>query len=314
MSSVPPLPSEPVPPFGHGSAVAARAASALAALLAEPLAPGLYIVATPIGHLADITLRALAVLASADLVLCEDTRHSAKLMARYALTPRLEPYHEHNAAQVRPRILAALAGGQRIALISDAGTPLVSDPGYKLVLAAIEAGHPVIAIPGASATLAALAVAGLPTDAFFFAGFLPPKSGQRRARLADLAAVPGTLVLFEAPGRVVDCLTDIAAVLGDRPVAMARELTKLHETVRRGTAAALADALARDAVRGECVLLVGPPEVIMIDDAAICAALKPALATQPVSQAAREVSAALGVPRSRVYALALDLSQTEDRS
>ena len=308
MSRVPAPPRTPDPPDANAAAVAARAAKELAAAVMTPLAPGLYLVATPIGNLGDITLRALAVLARADLVLCEDTRHSGKLMARYELAAPLEPYHEHNAAEVRPHVLSVLAAGKRVVLISDAGTPLVSDPGYKLVRAAIDGGHAVFAIPGPSAALAALAVAGLPTDAFFFAGFLPPKSGQRRARLAVLATIPGTLVLFEAPGRVADCLADIATVLGDRPVALARELTKLHETVRRGPASELARSLATEDLRGECVLLVGPPAAVVIDDAAIRAALTSALTTQSVSQAAREVSMALGVARTRVYALALELS------
>lgn len=292
---------------GTGSIVAAASAE-LAACLAQPLPSGLYVVATPIGHLADITLRALGVLARCDLILCEDTRHSAKLMQRYGVRVRLEAYHEHNGHLVRPRVLEQIAGGARIGLISDAGTPLVSDPGYKLVRAVIEAGGHVEALPGPSAALAALAVAGLPSDAFLFAGFLPPRSSARRSRLASLASVPATLILFEAPGRLLETLEDVAAVLGERPVAVARELTKLHETVLRGSVGEVAAALARDTIKGECVLLVGPPDILATDDDAIVAALGAALASNSVSRAAREVADALGVARSRVYALALKLA------
>ena len=197
------------------------------------LAPGLYVVSTPIGNLGDMTLRAIAVLARADAVLCEDTRHSRTLLSHFGIGTPARPYHEHNAAKERPRVLAELAAGQRIALISDAGTPLVSDPGWKLVREALDAGHRVEALPGASATLAALSVGGLPTDAFLFAGFLPPKSAARRTRIAELSAVPATLVFFEAPSRIAEALADLAAVLGPRPAALARELTKLHEEVRR---------------------------------------------------------------------------------
>jgi 16S rRNA (cytidine1402-2'-O)-methyltransferase len=291
----------------HTHPVLARAAAELAACLAATLPGGLYLVATPIGHLADITLRALSVLERADIIFCEDTRHSAKLTARYQITPRLEPYHEHNGHLVRPRILELLAAGKRVALISDAGTPLVSDPGYKLVRAAIDSGHRVEALPGPSAALTALSVAGLPTDAFLFAGFLPPKSAARRTRLSVLAATPATLILFEAPSRVAETLADIAAVLPGRPVVVARELTKLHETVLRGDAAALAAQIAARDLKGECVVLVGPPAERHTDDAALIAALEASLASLSVSRAARAVAEALGVPRARVYALALHL-------
>ena len=201
--------------------------------------------ATPIGNLGDITLRALGVLAGADAVLAEDTRVSRVLLSHYGIDTPLLPYHEHNAAAMRPQILARLARGEALALISDAGTPLVSDPGYKLVGDVVAAGHPVTALPGASAVMAALVVGGLPTDRFFFEGFLPEKSGARRTRLADLAAVPATLVFFESARRLADALADIAAVLGPRQTAVARELTKKFETVRRGTATALAEAFRR---------------------------------------------------------------------
>src|SRR5690606_18997890 len=197
------------------------------------LAPGLYVTATPIGNLADVTLRALSVLMSADLVLCEDTRVTRRLLDRFGLRPQLLAYHEHNAASVRPRVLERLGAGESVALVSDAGTPLVSDPGYKLVQAAIEAGHQVFPIPGASAVLAALVAAGLPTDRFFFEGFLPPKAGQRKARIAALAEIPATLVLYESGPRLAASLADLAAGFGARNAAVCRELTKKFEEIRR---------------------------------------------------------------------------------
>ena len=195
------------------------------AFAAPALAAGLHIVATPIGNLGDVTLRALRTLAAADIVACEDTRVTRVLLERYAIGRGLFTYHEHNAAEQRPKLLAALAEGKSVALVSDAGTPLLSDPGYRLVQEAAEAGHAVVPVPGASALLAGLVAAGLPTDAFFFAGFLPPKEAGRRKRLAELAAVPGTLVFYESPHRLGAALADMAAVLGDRPAAIAREIT-----------------------------------------------------------------------------------------
>ena len=224
------------------------------------LAPGLHVVSTPIGNLGDITLRALEVLAGADLIACEDTRVTRKLLDRYGIATSLTPYHDHNAAEARPRLLARLAEGAAIALVSDAGTPLVSDPGYKLVRAVREAGHAVTVVPGASAALAALAVAGLPTDRFFFEGFLPAKSGQRRARIAELARIPATLILYETGPRLAAALADLAQGLGPREAAVCRELTKLHEEVRRGALAALAqDYATADEPRGEIVLVIAPP-------------------------------------------------------
>ncbi|MGC1108820.1 MAG: 16S rRNA (cytidine(1402)-2'-O)-methyltransferase, partial [Methylovirgula sp.] len=201
---------------------------------AEPLAPGLHVVATPIGNLADISLRALATLAAADAVVAEDTRVTKTLLAHYGIATPLAAYHEHNAEVMRPHLLARLAAGAALALVSDAGTPLISDPGYKLVAEALAQGLPVSSVPGASAVLTALVVAGLPTDRFFFEGFLPPKSTARRQRIAELSAIPGTLVFFESPRRVAETLADLAAVLGPRDAALARELTKVFETVRRG--------------------------------------------------------------------------------
>ncbi len=194
---------------------------------ADQVAPGLHIVATPIGNLGDITLRALATLAGADLIACEDTRVTRKLLDRYDIATPLTPYHDHNAATARPKLLQRLAAGEAIALVSDAGTPLVSDPGFKLVRAAQEAGYAVTALPGASAPLAALASAGLPTDQFFFGGFLPPKQTARRARIAELARIPATLLLFETGPRIAATLADLAEALGPREVALCRELTKL---------------------------------------------------------------------------------------
>ena len=289
--------------------VAARAADALRALLAEPLAPGLYLVATPIGNLADITLRALATLQRADLVYCEDTRHSRTLLAHFAIARPTRAYHEHNAERERPRVLAELAAGRSVAIISDAGTPLISDPGYKLVRDAIAAGHPVISLPGPSAALAALASAGLPTDAFLFAGFLPPRQGARRTRLAELKSVPATLVFFEAPSRLAESLADIGAVLGAREAAVARELTKLHEEIRRGSASELAQWAAEAAPKGEMVILVGPPVAEDVSDEAIVARLEALLAESSLRDAAKAVAEELGVPKSRAYDLGLALKR-----
>jgi 16S rRNA (cytidine1402-2'-O)-methyltransferase len=289
--------------------MARRAAGEIERLMAEPLAPGLYLVATPIGNLGDVTLRALAVLARADLVCCEDTRHSRKLLDAFAIGARLAPYHEHNAEAERPRILAALAGGKSVALISDAGTPLISDPGYKLVRECAAAGHAVVAIPGPSAATAALSVSGLPTDSFFFAGFLPPKDGARRARIGELANIQGTLVLYEAPHRVAEALAALRDGLGPRPAAVARELTKLHEEVRRGTLDALAAAYAETEVKGEVVILVGARPDATVSDDAIAAEVRSLLETLSVRDAAKAAAEMLGVPRARAYDLALKLKK-----
>ncbi|MGQ0673846.1 MAG: 16S rRNA (cytidine(1402)-2'-O)-methyltransferase [Hyphomicrobium sp.] len=291
------------------ASVVQRVGADLASNLAAPLAPGLYLVATPIGNLGDMTLRALAVLARADLVCCEDTRHSGILLQHFAIPTPTRPYHEHNAAAERPRILAELAKGRRIALISDAGTPLVSDPGFKLVREAAAAGHPVVALPGPSSILAALVPSGLPTDAFFFAGFLPPKSAARRARVSELAAVPGSLVLFEAPQRVAETLADLAGLLGSRAAAVARELTKLHEEIARGPLDDLAVAFAARELRGEVVIVVGPALAVEVTDERIREHLDAALQIASLRDAAKAVADALGVPKARVYDLGLKLKR-----
>jgi 16S rRNA (cytidine1402-2'-O)-methyltransferase len=292
---------------GLPTGVAYRAGEVLRELIARPLPAGLYVVATPIGNLADITLRALAVLARADVIYCEDTRHSRTLLAHFAISRPTRAYHEHNAERERPRVLAELTAGKAVAIISDAGTPLISDPGYKLVREAIAAGHLVTSLPGPSAILASLAAAGLATDAFLFAGFLPPKQKARQTRLAELKSVPATLVFFEAPSRLAESLGDIAVALGDREAAVARELTKLHEEVRRGTPAELAQWAASAAPKGEMVILVGPLLAEVVTDAAIVARLQPLLSDTSLSDAARTVAHELGVPRGRVYDLALAL-------
>src|SRR5262244_806328 len=229
--------------------------------LVPPLTGGLYLVATPIGNLRDITVRALEVLAAVDLIACEDTRVTRKLLDRYGIATPLSSYHEHNAAQARPRLLARLREGAAIALVSDAGTPLVSDPGYKLVREARASGASVTAVPGASAVLAAVTLSGLPSDRFFFEGFLPAKEAARRARINELKRIPATLVLFESGARIAAALADLAAELGPRQAAICRELTKLHEEVRRGDLGTLARETAQaDEPRGEIVIVVAPPD------------------------------------------------------
>jgi 16S rRNA (cytidine1402-2'-O)-methyltransferase len=283
---------------------------------AEPLAPGLYVVATPIGNLADISIRALMTLAAADAVLAEDTRITKRLLAHYGIATPLVSYHEHSGENVRDRVLARLREGAALALVSDAGTPLVSDPGYRLVDAAIAENLPVIPIPGASAALAALVVSGLPTDRFFFEGFLPAKSGARRNRLAELADMPGTLVLYEAPHRLAESLADAADVLGPRPAVVARELTKYFETVRRGTLAELASAYAGEPTpKGEIVLLVGAAsgEARVAEiEAGLDDRIRAALAHHSIKDAAALVAAETGAPKREVYGRALALAKAKE--
>ncbi|MCW6509577.1 16S rRNA (cytidine(1402)-2'-O)-methyltransferase [Lichenifustis flavocetrariae] len=278
---------------------------------AETLTPGLHVVATPIGNLGDISFRAVATLAAADTIIAEDTRVTKVLLAHYGIATPLVTYHEHNAAVMRPHLLARLKAGAALALVSDAGTPLVSDPGYKLVSEALAEHIPVIPIPGASAVLAALVVAGLPTDRFFFEGFLPPKSAARRARIAVLAAVPGTLVFFESGRRITETLADLAAVLGPRQAAIARELTKHYETVRRGPLPELAATLAtEDPPKGEIVLLVGPPdtEISELTPEELDVKLRAALERLAVKDASAVVAAETGLPRRQIYARAVELT------
>lgn len=293
------------------TALPARVGAALEQALGQPLAAGLYVVSTPIGNLADITLRALAVLERADLVLCEDTRHTRKLVTHFGLACPLHPYHEHNAAKERPRILARIGAGQAVALVSDAGTPLISDPGYKLARAALEEGFAVTSIPGASAALAALTGSGLASDQFLFAGFLPPKSQARRTRLKALADIPATLIFFEAPSRLEAMLRDTAEILGPREAVVAKELTKLHEKAVRGPLEQVVEKMGTEFSRkGEFVVLVGPPAATEASDAQIEALLGEALGEQSVRDAARSVADALGANRNRVYKLALALKET----
>jgi 16S rRNA (cytidine1402-2'-O)-methyltransferase len=285
-------------------------APADAAIEAPKAEGGLYLVATPIGNLGDITLRALELLAGADVIFCEDTRVTRKLTERYGIATPLMAYHEHNAGEARPKILARLAEGQAVALVSDAGTPLISDPGYKLVRAAVDAGFTVNALPGASAVLGALNVAGLPTDRFFFEGFLPPKQVARQKRIAALATIPATLVLFESGPRLAGALADLGAGLGPRAAAICRELTKLHEEVRRGDLTTLANDYAAGAeTRGEIVIVIAPPAE---DDGSaddLDELLRRALARVSVKDAVGEVALATGLPRRDVYQRALELEK-----
>jgi 16S rRNA (cytidine1402-2'-O)-methyltransferase len=281
-------------------------------LEAPQLPTGLYLVATPIGNLRDITLRALETLAASDVIACEDSRVTRKLSEHYGIATPLTPYHEHNAAEARPKILARLSSGQAVALVSDAGTPLISDPGYKLVREASQAGHAVIAVPGASAVLTALTSAGLPTDRFFFEGFLPPKQVARQKRIAEIANVPASLVLFESGPRLGVTLADLAAVLGAREAAICRELTKLHEEIRRGDLEQLAQHYAADAeTRGEIVIVVAPPGDDTEDAGDVDELLRQALARVSVKDAVGEVALATGRPRREVYQRALALTKED---
>lgn len=275
--------------------------------------PGLYLVSTPIGNARDITLRALDVLKMADAVACEDTRTTAKLMTIHGVHASLLPYHDHNAEKQRPLLLARLAKGEAIALVSDAGTPLVSDPGYKLVREAIQAGHRVFPIPGASASLAALAVAGLPTDRFAFLGFPPPKSAARRRWLAEAAAFPGTLILFESPQRLAESLDDAAQTLGDREAAVARELTKLFEETKRARLSALAATYKESGPpKGEVVVVIAPPEETAPSPEDLDRVVGQALARGlSVKDAAAEAAARLGIGRKEAYQRALALAKPE---
>lgn len=279
----------------------------------EVLEAGLYVVSTPIGNLRDITLRALDILGAAEEVLAEDTRVAAKLMNAYGIKARLSPYHDHNGATRRPELLERLADGAAIALISDAGTPLVSDPGWKLVHEAAEAGIKIVPVPGASAMLAGLVASGLPSDKFMFAGFLPPRSGARQNALEQFKSVPATLIFYESGPRLADMLADLSVVLGPRDGAVARELTKLFEETRRGTLVELcAHYVESGAPKGEIVVLVGPPQAQSLSQEDIDAALRDALSSMHTKAASATVADALGLPKRDLYQRALKLKADGD--
>ena len=273
----------------------------------------LTLVATPIGNLGDFTPRAAEALAGADIIACEDTRITRKLLrlTGTATTARMVPYHDHNGAEMRPWLLEQLEAGRQVALVSDAGTPLVSDPGYKLVAACRDAGITVVAVPGASAVLAALTVSGLPSDRFMFAGFLPAAEGARRSQITELAELTATTIWFETPARIARSLTDMADILGPRDAVIARELTKLHEEILRGTLDELAARLASGpALKGEIVLLVAgrSRDDEAMDDAQLAAMLRAELEGQRLRDAVKSVVEMTGLPRNRVYRLALELT------
>src|SRR6188768_775515 len=280
-------------------------------LTAPKPVPGLYLVATPIGNLGDITLRALETLAGVDIIACEDTRITRRLTERYGITGTLKQYHEHNAEQARPKILERLAQGASIALVSDAGTPLISDPGFKLVREVTAAGFAVIALPGPSSVLAALAVAALPTDRFFFEGFLPSRQMARRARLTELSRIDATLVMFDSGNRVQDTLADLADIMGTRDAAICREMTKLHEEIRRGPVSELAGIAGTLETRGEFVLVIGPPaaRAEAITEEALDDLLRSSLQRDSVKDAVAHAVELSGRPRREIYARALELAK-----
>ncbi len=293
----------------HSQERSKRAAGQGAAPGARTGAGCLVLVATPIGNLGDITARALEGLKSADLIACEDSRVTAKLLQHAGIEKSLLAYHDHNAEMMRPKILARIAAGERVALVSDAGTPLISDPGYKLVQAVVEAGLPVTMLPGPSAPVMALALSGLPSDRFLFGGFLPAKSKARREAAAEAARAPVTLIFFETAPRLVESLRDLQAVLGDRRAAVARELTKLFEEVRRDRLAALiAHYDEAGPPRGEIVIVIGPPEEQEASQDDVDTLLRRALRSMSVKDAAATVAAATGTPKRTVYARALELA------
>src|SRR3954451_10674508 len=303
---------DPINTSKDGGQPAVHAFSIGGNIFAAPKASaGLHLVATPIGNLGDITLRALQTLAGVDVIACEDSRITRRLTERYVIAAQLIPYHEHNAESARPKILHRLAQGGSVALVSDAGTPLISDPGFKLVREVCAAGHAVIAVPGASSVLTALSVAALPTDRFFFEGFLPPKQQARRSRLSELARIDATLVMFESGNRISDTLADLAEIMAARDAAICRELTKLHEEIKRAPIAELAKAAGTLETRGEFVLVVGPPRAdanIMtqhdLDDL-----LRSSLSRDSVKDSVAHAVELSGRPRREVYARALELAK-----
>ena len=277
-------------------------------IAARPLQAALHLVATPIGNLADITLRALETLAAADVVACEDTRVTRVLLDRYGIRQRPVAYHEHNADEAGPKLIAALEAGRSVALVSDAGTPLISDPGFRLVGRALEKGIRVIPIPGASAVLAGLTASGLPSDAFFFGGFLPVKDGQRRTRLDQLRTVPATLIFFESPRRLADTLTAMASILGQRQAAIGRELTKTFEEMRTGALDRLAAHYGEAPTpKGEVVICVGPPEARPEEPRDIDRLLLSLASEMPASKAASEAARMTGQPKPDLYRRLLEL-------
>lgn len=280
----------------------------------KPLAAGLYVVATPIGNLRDITLRALDVLHGAAHILAEDTRQTRKLCDAYAIKTPLSAYHDHNAAARVPDIIKRLKDGEIMALVSDAGTPLISDPGFRLVRAAVAAGIDVWPLPGASAVLAGLVKSGLPSDAFHFAGFLPPKSAARKTALAKLAPIQATLIFFTTGPRVAAVLSDIDAVLGNRGAVLTRELTKRYEEARHGTAQELIASVKQTPPKGEIVLLIAPPDAnTQWDETQIFQALAEQIAELGVKRASAAVAELSGWAKRDVYALALKIKNAPER-
>jgi 16S rRNA (cytidine1402-2'-O)-methyltransferase len=272
------------------------------------LQPGLYLVATPIGNLRDMSIRAIETLSAVDIILCEDTRMTGKLLQAHGIKGRMDIYNDHTADKIRGRVLEMLAEGKRIALVSDAGMPLISDPGYKLVRDAQDLGLNVTTVPGANAALAALQLSGLPTDKFCFLGFLPPKEKARRDALREWAEVKGTLVAYETAPRLIESLEDMAAVLGDRPAAVVRELTKMYEEVRRDNLSALAGHYRNAGEpKGEIVIVIAPPEERIFSDEHIETLLQNALQNMSVKDAAAHVAEQTGMARKKVYELALKL-------
>jgi 16S rRNA (cytidine1402-2'-O)-methyltransferase len=300
-------------PTALEAGIIAALSSTVRDLFARRLAAGLHLVATPIGNLGDISPRGLTTIALADHAYCEDTRISRPMLARFSINRRLAVYQEHNAETARKEILAIIAAGGSVALISDAGSPAISDPGFKLARAVIAAGGEVFAVPGPTALAAAVTISGLPTDAFFFAGFLPQKSTARRTRITALRDINATLVFYESPHRISAALTDLAELLGDRDAAVTREITKKFEEVRRGTLAELAEWSATTPPRGEIAIVVGPPagdHAVETDDATILAEAKEMLAELRPAAAAKAIAQKFGVPRARVYDLILTLKNT----
>ena len=274
---------------------------------------GLYLVATPIGNMQDISLRALEILQAADIIACEDTRVTGKLLSRHAIDTKMTPYHEHNAAHARPGLIDRIRNGEAVALVTDAGTPSVSDPGHKLVRDCIKADLTVTAIPGANAALTGLILSGLPSDRFLFAGFLANKSTKRRKELAALAAVPATLIFHESNNRLAASLTDMTEILGDRPAAVTRELTKLYEEIRRGSLSELAAFYVENGPpKGEIVIVTGPPEEqAALTEEELDALILAKLDQLSVRDAVAEITAATGLPKRKIYARAVALSHHE---